>query len=582
MKGRPVDPFEMPSELPASVADLNALIEQAQAEFAALHDEALKDGATPTQEQLDRLKYLADSIDTLDGKAAEVTEAEQARRDEAAALLSRVRKPADEDGDPAEDEQEQEDPDASAAGEDAAAAEDEQQVVAASAAASKPPARRSFSGVGKSAGARPADVAPKRGLEVRLAMGSYGYREGAVSLADVAKNLDSMRNGSTIRSNRAALPSSAEERHRDMGSASIASVVRDTPPELRVDSLHEMVAAIEHATDEANLPGESLTAAAGWCSPSERMYDFLDVTPASGLLSMPEVTVNRGGVMYPAEPDFWAVYADLNSFFHYTEAELLADPEPTKPCYEIPCPDDFTEHRLEAIGLCVTAGILQRKGWPESIEAYLKRLLKAHLMRISAASIAKVLASATARAYPAAGTIGAYAAFLDVVEFEANRLRLKEARPIDSTVEGFAPWWLPAAFRADMNYRDGKPLQTLTDEQINADLAARNIRLQWVDWQTRGAGQPGDDAVFRYPATADVALYPAGTYFRALDNVIELGGLYDKAQLQKNRYTELFTEDAFLVGKRGLYSSRVTVPISVNGQVGERTKLGNNTAAVAA
>ena len=52
--------------------------------------------------------------------------------------------------------------------------------------------------------------------------------------------------------------------------------------------------------------------------------------------------------------------------------------------------------------------------------------------------------------------------------------------------------------------------------------------------------------------------------------IIELGVMYPKEQLQVNRYTRYFVEDAIAVGKRCNQSLKVTVPICPSGAVGDR------------
>ncbi|MGU4174169.1 major capsid protein, partial [Pseudomonas aeruginosa] len=65
-------------------------------------------------------------------------------------------------------------------------------------------------------------------------------------------------------------------------------------------------------------------------------------------------------------------------------------------------------------------------------------------------------------------------------------------------------------------------------------------------------------------------LYPAGTFFSAVQNVVNLGAIYDSTGLSKNQRTEMFLEDGFAVGQRGYESRELTIPVAINGQVGLR------------
>lgn len=281
--------------------------------------------------------------------------------------------------------------------------------------------------------------------------------------------------------------------------------------------------------------------------------------------------MSRGGIRWPNEPDFTELYATLP--FRFTETQLTNATPPTKPCVEIPCPD-MDELRPEAIGLCITAGILQRRGWPELIAKFVGEAMLAHQHKLSAWSVADMVNGSTPVTFLAANSFAAAPSVLNAVALDATNLRLLERLPRTATIEGVAPSWLAEVFKADLAYHSGRDAKAVTDAEVDSWFAARNIRLQYVqDWQTRGAGQPGVATTVAWPATVDVLLYPTGAWFRHVANVIEVGALYDKAQLQINRYTELFTEDEYFVAKRCRNSHVVTIPICANGAVGAGTQL---------
>ena len=77
----------------------------------------------------------------------------------------------------------------------------------------------------------------------------------------------------------------------------------------------------------------------------------------------------------------------------------------------------------------------------------------------------------------------------------------------------------------------------------------------------------------RWPGFVDVMLFPAGTFFRALDNVVTFGVQYPLEKAQRNQYSHAFLEDSLLVGKRCYDSKVVRVPLCVNGAVGAREQI---------
>lgn len=280
-----------------------------------------------------------------------------------------------------------------------------------------------------------------------------------------------------------------------------------------------------------------------------------------------------------------SAFLDNDAFqFFFTEPQLEAvdgqgNPTAIKHCVEVPCPDQFTELRLNAVGWCAEVGILQEQGWPELVEWFMKTLTVHHFRAISKRTVTDIVAgSGAAKIIPAASQIAAGSSVLNSLALMALNLRLEKGISRTAIIEGIAPNWLHEVIRADLANQAGMLTKAVTDAQIDAWFSARNIRLQFVsDWQAYGTGQPGNLATVEYPDTVDVVLYPAGTWFRAMSNVIELGNLYPKEQLQVNRYTKFFTEDAIAVGKRCNKSILVRIPICASGAIGAQQYINCNT-----
>ncbi|MGC5413091.1 major capsid protein, partial [Streptomyces sp. DT225] len=63
----------------------------------------------------------------------------------------------------------------------------------------------------------------------------------------------------------------------------------------------------------------------------------------------------------------------------HTEADDISGA--TKPCFTIPCPDPV-EVRCDAVGVCLEAGILTQRHFPELVAWYLRNAMVAHEIRI--------------------------------------------------------------------------------------------------------------------------------------------------------------------------------------------------------
>ena len=569
-------------QLPATVDELSTLLSATTPQINLIRAQ-VDAGVQLSSDQLATLRTLVDGRDAIQTEIDNVALAEQQHRDELAQLLARTdlkeapveEAPIDEIEDAEiEDIQDTESVDElpiEVPDDISELTEDiiEGEVVVADA---KVPARQSgnrpvnFSGLGNDQ----APVTPV-GPAWRMRAGAPGYTEGPVSFAQLAQAVDGITKGT-----RTARSFTGEGRGAHMAQV-LAEVRRDLP---LVNDPHQLIAEIERVTttvptqrgSDTRVPvtADSLVAAGGWCSPSEILYDFCDVPNATDLISVPEITISRGGVRWPSEPDMTEVFENFEFFF--TEPELEADPAPVKECIEIPCPTEFEEMRLAVVGYCVSAGILQTQGWPELIEWFMQQLVAEHLRAISRRTILDMVNDSTLQTFSDANTIGSSGAVLNSLDLMATNIRLNRGLPRNATIEGVAPSWLLAVIRADWAYRGSEVLNSsVTDAQIQQWLAARNIALQFVgDWQSRGTAQPGRLDTLRWPGHVDVLLYPAGTWFRAMQNVIEIGIMYPKEQLVLNRYTRMFTEDAIAVGRRCHPSTVVRIPLAVDGAIGAR------------
>lgn len=564
--------FALPEELPTGVTELNKLLADARKEIDALNKKFDKAGTLSTED----VEYLESIVAATDTVVEAITAAEDeidARNEKIAGLLRS--KDADEDDEDVVDaddvtdedtELDTTDVDADVA-EVIAEAERATETEVAVVASTKRPV--SFKGIGRGKTPNlPAKSNGEKDYGFTMDTQAPGYVSGYVGFKELAEGLDGVRAGRRVRSNR---PNTGQFAGLTLGRLKRSVKAIDDP--------HELYAEIERATapDQwraATFDKQGRVAAGGWCAPSETLYDFCETPAATDLISLPEFTINRGGVRWPDEPDLSAIFDSFEWFF--TEPQLEAvdgsgNPTAIKECVEIPCPESFTEIRLNAVGYCVEAGILQTQGWPELIAKFMAELTQEHFRALSRRTINDMVTGSTAVNIPDGTGIGVASAVLNAMALQATNLRLDRGLGRTATIEAVAPSFLLEVMRADLAMRDGVDALSITDAQLMQPFSARNIALQLVgDWQTRAAGEPGHMSTTFWPDTVNVLMYPAGTWFRSLSNVIELGVMYPKELLQVNRYTRMFTEDAIAVAKRCGKSLNVNIPICPSGAIGER------------
>jgi hypothetical protein len=342
---------------------------------------------------------------------------------------------------------------------------------------------------------------------------------------------------------------------------SLVSLRRNFSDDLvqRDDTVDALVA---HAVDPSRLPGGALTAAAGWCAPSQTIYDLCELETTDGLVDIPEIQVTRGGIRFTPGPDFATIFGGAG-YFHQTEAQVIANT--TKPCMDIPCPT-FTDIRLEVEGVCVTGSILQRRGYPELVERFLRGAMVAHVHKVNAFVIAQMVAGSTVvDLEPPVDVpldVSATSHTLMAVEQQAMDLRYRNRLAQNAQLEAVFPFFAKALFRADISRRQGLAEFMVTDAMIDDWLNLRGVRPQWVyDWQDAfsgvAAGPGAATPLTLWPNSFFFLIYPAGTWLRGSDDTIRLETIYDSTNLATNRYTALFTEEGVLVAQVCNGGSRV-------------------------
>lgn len=333
---------------------------------------------------------------------------------------------------------------------------------------------------------------------------------------------------------------------------------------------------------------ESLVAGGGWCAPSEIRYDFFNIACSDGLIDLPTVGITRGGIQFPVSPSladaigsnafggFAVPFSNASVPWLWTEGddEATVTGSPNKPCMRIPCPT-FDEERLDCYGICLTAGNLTNDAYPEATQNTLQLLMRAHERAINARLIALMVAASSAAIstgeFAGGGTEAtARPVFQQVfggIDLGATDYRARYGMCTDDVLEVVAPYWLRNVIRADLAWRTGIDLLSVTDGVITQFFTDRNLRVQWVsDWQVRGAGQFGNATpMTAWPTTADVMIFAAGTFLHGQGMTLDLGVIRDSVLNAENDYTAAWSEECHLIARVGHESRQYRITFSVMG-----------------
>jgi hypothetical protein len=334
---------------------------------------------------------------------------------------------------------------------------------------------------------------------------------------------------------------------------------------------------------------DGMVAAVAWCAPSETLYSTCFQGVIDGIIDVPEVQARRGGIRHNQGIDFTGVFGGGTGFFNLTEAQVIAGV--LKTCIEIPCPS-FIDDRLGVTGLCITGNILQNRGYPEFVADWMRAAMVASAHQINSLQIAAMVADSVAvdltlsPLFASDGSVASQVmAAIELATVDIKyRLRMSRA----ATLEVILPWWLLAQFRADFSRRNGGDYlanMNLTDSEIVSWFSTRGARAQWVlDWQDAFApldlvnpspeGGPGAaTAITALPQGVKFMIYPAGTWVRAVSDVITLNAIYDSTKLVTNQLTQLFTETGWKMMRMCPLSRVYTVPLCPTGNTGAQREV---------
>lgn len=451
----------------------------------------------------------------------------------------------------------------------------------------------------------PADTAPKYAT-LKAASSLRGFTAGdelpdfMAAARMVDEQLDRYRNGIPGSANnyqRGRRPitvydaSGARHELRNYNRTQVARIVRDYPAELRVDDQGANGYSVaKYAAKETRLPGgslrssmeanvkagRSLTAAAGWCAPSDVIYGLVDLSTLEGLLDLPELQTTRGGWQYPENggPDFSVVWDAIGNSgdTHLTEDEVISDTP--KVSTEIPCPD-FIETRLGVDYYSLTGGLLQRRGYPEAVAEFLQVSAKALEHKINKGVIADMVAGSGAAHIIPTDPSGddAVSALLSGVELAIEDGRTRFRMGFQATMEVPLPHWVLVKMRAAMARRYGIGTVNVTDAMILEWFTTRGAVPRFVyDWQDSFGGLatgPGAATPLTVlPQVVEFLVYPAGTWVKAVEDVISLDTIYDSTLLTTNQYVATFVETGWAVLKMQPLSRRYAVTVDASGVTG--------------
>ncbi|MFJ6565603.1 major capsid protein [Streptomyces sp. NPDC091412] len=321
--------------------------------------------------------------------------------------------------------------------------------------------------------------------------------------------------------------------------------------------------AVILAADQGRLPQGDIVASGGWCAPSETVYQLTDIACPEMLWDAPEIQLARGGLRFFKIPSL-----DVGSMtFVHTEADDISGA--VKPCFKIPCPEP-EEVRCDAVGVCLEAGILTQRHFPELVAWYQRNTMVAHELRVRQVLFEQAVAASTP--VTIAQTFGAFSAIFAAVALQAADMVERHSLCESISIEVVFPWWAKAMFLADIARQNGVSCHDIDPSCIINAFAKLGVRVQWA----RGLGPAvpnqigGETPAAVWPDSVPFLIHPAGAFQIGRGGEISLGVIHDSNKFSTNDYTAAFSEECVALVSRGPESRIVTVPVCPDGRTGEQ------------
>lgn len=545
--------FEFPEDISALSAE----------ELSALHDAAVTAFETQSQQHsfttqdLDSLRALAAGVERVRTEQTSRLEAAEQAAAEIDALAARVRGTEPEPATETEPEAEVE---ASASDDSETVEEPEEDTATAAAVVPSRPALDLSAIRARQRRVLPEPARPATRFSASVDV--PGHKPGAeLAFSDLTA-------GTIARANALAKTGG--------GSGLVASYTHPFSDDLIVTdpgSAPEGTTVSLTASTQGRLPKGDLVASGGWCAPSQIVYEIAEVACPDMLWDAPEVQLSRGGIRYFKTPSL-----DVAALtWVHTEADDIAGNP--KPCFKIPC-EEPVEARCDAIGICIEAGILTQRHFPELVSHYLAKALIAHEIRVRTELLNQVAASATP--VPIAQTWGAISPVFSSVALQAADMVERHSLCDSIALEVVFPWWSRNLFLADLARRNGVSLDEVTVADVQALFSPLGVRVQWARGivNTLPEGTPpvnvgigGATPALVWPDEIQYLMYPAGQIQIGRGAEVNLGVVHDSTKFRTNDYTAAWSEECVTIVDRSVDTRLVTVPVCPSGQTGAQTLL---------
>lgn len=338
------------------------------------------------------------------------------------------------------------------------------------------------------------------------------------------------------------------------------------------------------ARNIGNLPNrEAVLASGGVCAiyPMDYTFETIGSQDRPVRAALPSGGAPRGGVRFYKPPLYDAsIYSQGVRQWTYANDAAVdpADDTTWKPCIEFDCGVDDTAE-LYAVTQCAEISNLRAKFNPENVAANLYYLGVAHSSLGDSLLLNTMVGKS--RYVSEAGQVSALRDLLTYLDVSIASARDRYRLPISQAMHIMLPHWAREVLRIDMlrsAFPDdlGVSRFAITDAQINAWFASRNVAVTWLldafdsTQAVNSGGAQGSTtigsptALHMLPNTVKFLLYVEGTFTFLDGGDLDLGVTRDSSLNRRNRF-QVFMETFEGIVMRGVQSEWHSAVLTANG-----------------
>ncbi len=323
---------------------------------------------------------------------------------------------------------------------------------------------------------------------------------------------------------------------------------------------------------EVYATAEALVASAGQgnCAPLTPYYTLQDISTAARPVrdALTGYAADRGGITYMPPPAL-STMADNGAVGIISEADQAEGGTfATKTCAVITC-SEIVSVQVDQIYKCLQFGNLQSRAYPEFV-AHDNNLAIAQWAREADTDLLDTIKAGSTQVtgldQATQSAVNNY--FGDLFQAAAG-IRSYNRMPLLAPLQAIAPGWLRDLLVLDIARGQFDRFE-YAQAQIDALLARYGINMAWtLDGSSNGSqvfGVQNVGALNSFPATAETAIFPPGTWLFLDAGTLDLGIVRDSVLNAINAY-QLFAETFEKAAKVGVVSYWLTSTICPNGAV---------------